>query len=116
MNYIDPLTNEPFTPERSNQRFATRANQIKYNNLKAKKKRSAKSEIDVILDKNRSILNILSNPQRTDKISKDYLLGCGFKFSCITHQINKDGLTYNCIYEFGYAILENNEIKIIKHA
>jgi len=116
MNYIDPLTKESFIPERSNQRFANRANQIKYNNLRAQKKRKSKSEIDIILDKNRTILNIIVDTNPINNISKDYLLGCGFQFSCITHQINKDGHTYNCVYEFGYTILNVNEIKIIKHA
>ncbi|MFH6770262.1 hypothetical protein V8G56_16045 [Gaetbulibacter aquiaggeris] len=34
---IDPLTNERFIPKKINQKFATAANRIKYNNTKATK-------------------------------------------------------------------------------
>jgi hypothetical protein len=47
----DPLTGELFTPERKNQKFATRENQIKYNNgkaaLKNKKSNETKSKIAI---------------------------------------------------------------------
>ena len=41
---MDPLTGEEFVPKRSNQKFASRENQIRYNNLKAKEIRQAKSK------------------------------------------------------------------------
>lgn len=52
----DLLTNELFYKSRSNQKFANRKNQIRYNNIKAYKKRKAKAPTDKILDKNRAIL------------------------------------------------------------
>lgn len=54
MNYIsrkkiygerkDPLTGELFVPKRNNQKFATRQNQIAYNNIKAIKKREQEAK------------------------------------------------------------------------
>jgi hypothetical protein len=42
---IDPLTGELFTPERKNQIFATRENQIKFNNKKNSLKKKKTEEI-----------------------------------------------------------------------
>ena len=43
MKAVDPLTNEPFIKRRNNQKFATRRNQIRFNNIKAKKKKGCES-------------------------------------------------------------------------
>ena len=45
MEREDPYTKEMFTPLRSNQVYASRENQIKHNNLKAREKRLIKKEI-----------------------------------------------------------------------
>ena len=45
MQYTDPLTKEVFYPKRSDQKFASRKNQIRFNNLKARKKRALKKKL-----------------------------------------------------------------------
>ena len=45
MRQKDPLTGELFIPKRSNQLFFTKENQIRYNNLKAKKEREIAKKV-----------------------------------------------------------------------
>lgn len=114
MQAKDPLTGELFTKRRNNQKFATRHNQVRYNNNKAQKKRDAKLPFERILDKNRLILQkILSG--RTEIIkSKDYLLGMGFSLGYLLYHKEKDGVTYAGIYEFGITKIKNDNYKIIR--
>ena len=112
----DPLTKESFVPLRSNQKFASRKNQIKFNNLKATKKRIAKKKYDRPLDKNRNILlSILSGQNEAIK-SRDWLLALGYNFTIYTHSSRHDGKVIPCIYEFGLVQLEGNKYKIIRYA
>ncbi len=64
MNYIkritteqkkDLLSGELFTPERKNQKFANRANQIKYNNKKNALSKKKKAEPRPLLDSGKKI-------------------------------------------------------------
>ena len=111
----DPLTGETFTKMRSNQRFATRENQILYNNKKAAYKRKAKADIDRKLDKNRTILKkILSNQKEVVK-SIEYLKGAGFDFFCQTHNCVIDGQKYNCVYGYAFCLANKEQVKIIRH-
>ncbi|WP_103866723.1 hypothetical protein [Aquimarina sp. I32.4] len=112
---IDPLTQETFTKKRSNQKFATRENQIEFNNLKARRKRQAKAHLDRILDKNRSIMGFLLGDQKEVTRSHDFLLGAGFNFGCNTHTIlDHQGIKWSCIYEYAYCRTEDEKFKIIK--
>ena len=52
----DLLTQEVYYKKRSNQKFANPQNRIRYNNLKAGKKRAAKAPFEKPLDQNRNIL------------------------------------------------------------
>jgi hypothetical protein len=115
MERIDPLTGETFLPERTNQLFASRYNQVRYNNMKAAKKRKAKAHLDRILDNNRRILKTLLGDMQENVFSRDYLLGAGFDFNCQTHNGKIGGMLYNFIYEYAYIRLENNQYKIIYH-
>ena len=111
---VDPLTGETFTKKRSNQVFANRANQIRYNNLKAYAKRKAKAEIDKILDINRKVLKkVLGSNEEIIK-SRDFLEGAGLHFGCNTHSVNRDGLKWICIYDYAYSLIDTNLFKIIK--
>lgn len=116
MQRKDPLTGELFSPTRNNQLFATRKNQIRFNNNKANQKRQQKSIIDKILDNNRNILIRLLSSKKEIKLSKDYLLGAGFNFGCISHNRNIEGTIWTCIYEYGYLKTSTNEYRIIKHS
>ncbi len=111
----DLLTGEEFEKKRANQKFATRQNQIVYNNLMAGKKRKEKSGVDKILDKNRSILkNILGTAKEVIK-SKDFLLGAGFHFGVLSHFKTRQEQVYYCIYDYAYTKAENSNYKIIKY-
>ncbi|WP_027392966.1 hypothetical protein [Aquimarina latercula] len=110
----DLLTGVEFTPTRSDQRFATRENQIRYNNLKARQKRKAKSEIDRALDVNRNILKkILGNHKEIIK-SRDYLLGAGFHFGITTHKIKREGKLWSCVYEYALINIKDEQFLITK--
>lgn len=114
----DPVTGEIFIPKRINQRFAKRQNQIRYNNLKAARKRRAKASIDKPLDKNRTILSRLLGDKKEIIKSRDYLLGCGYNFSYFTHSVRLKDTTNAlavCIYEFCLLTLDNNNYKIFKY-
>ncbi|WP_299114110.1 hypothetical protein [uncultured Winogradskyella sp.] len=111
---MDPLTGEVFIKRRSNQVFANRANQIKYNNLKAYKKRKAKSGIEKILDKNRKVLKTILGPNEEIVKSHDFLEGAGLHFGCNTHIISREGVKWICVYDYAYSLVEKNIFKIIK--
>ena len=110
----DPLTQEIFTKMRSNQKFANPRNRIRYNNLKARNKRYAKSHVDSKLDRNRTIMGNILGTQKEVTVSKDYLLGSGFSFEYFSYQTKINDIVYFGIYEFGIARLGNNNFKLIK--
>lgn len=116
MQRKDPLTGEAFVPRRTNQRFASRRNQIHYNNLKAGEKRKAKAQLDRLLDKNRTILKTVLVDKKEVILSKDYLLGAGFHFGALTHNVKVGEATFHCIYDFSYTRHENNKYKIVRNA
>ena len=65
---IDPHTGELFYPLRSNQKFATRENQIAFNNAKAKEKRDYLNEFDSCVRRNWEILvELLGDDRKTTK-------------------------------------------------
>ena len=111
---IDPLTGETFFKKRSNQVFANRSNQIRYNNRKAYEKRKAKSPLDKILDNNRRILKTILGSSDEIVKSRDFLLGAGFNFGCSTHSVKIDGYKWICVYDYAYLPMDNETFKIIK--
>jgi len=110
----DPLTQEMFYKKRTNQKFARPENRIRFNNLKARKKRSAKSPFDKLLDRNRTVLERILNGKDEATVSKDFLLGSGFYFGYWLYQKSIDNTTYSGIYEFGIAKIRDGVYKIIK--
>ena len=110
----DLLTEEFFVKRRSNQKFANASNRIRYNNLKARKKRTAKASIDRKLDRNRTILQNILGTQKEVKVSKDYLLGSGFSFGYFSYQKMINNVMYFGIYEYGITSLGNNSFTIIR--
>lgn len=111
----DLLTGETFTKLRSNQKFANRKNQIRYNNIIAKNKRIEKSSIDRILNMNLNILkNILGNEKEAEK-SKDFLLGAGYNFKVLTYNCTIDDKLYHCVYNYAISKIHENFFKIIRN-
>jgi hypothetical protein len=112
---IDPLTKEHFTPKRSNQKFANRENQIKYNNQLAKLKRKEKAYVHSVLHTNWKILKELLGRQEEVVKSKDYMLGAGYTFGCHTHIREVKSIKWNMVYNYGYTTTNTrNNFKIKK--
>jgi hypothetical protein len=111
---IDPLTKQRFTPVRANQKFANRINQIRYNNLKALRKRRAKSKFDKVLDRNRTIMEKLLNGEDAIIKSRDWLEALDFSFDTFTHVRKFKDTTIGYCYEFGIRRIEQNMYEIIR--
>lgn len=109
---IDPYDGTVFMPKRSNQLFASRENQIAYNNEKARKAKEPKKEIDKAIKKNRQICDELLKGKLNPIIfSKDYLLGKGFNFNFYTMSCWVDKKKSLGIYEF-YCKEEDGQLII----
>lgn len=67
-----------------------------------------------MLRKNRRILSNLL-PGEKVKVSRDIMLRLGFNFNYSTHlYITKTGGHYYFCYEYGYLLLDNEEVLIVK--
>jgi len=115
---IDPLTGEKFTAKMISQKFANRKNQIKWNNIIAKKKRITKSYLDKPMDRNRNIMKkVLGNEKEVIK-SYDYLDALGYDFNLAMYQIMINTETKKTavgIYEFIIEALGNQKYKVYKN-
>jgi hypothetical protein len=110
MNYkerIDPYSGEGFIPKRYNQKFATRKNQVAFNNTKAREIREKKKPIDSVLEINRKVLLKVLNGKESEIKSRDYLLGCGFDFNFFNRSFEKNGLMYQSVYNL--ALTKEND-------
>jgi hypothetical protein len=114
----DPYSGEIFVPKRIDQRFANRQNQIKYNNLLAKKKRIIKGPYDRPLDHCRKVLKkVLGNEIEVVR-SRDFLsaLEYDFGFSMYQALVDKErNITGKGIYEYLIIPMPNNQYKITKY-
>ena len=110
----DPHTGERFIPQRYNQKFANRENQIQFNNIRARKKRHAKIETDRVLDSNRETLKRLLGRLSEVTKSKDFLLGAGFNFKFFSGLFSHKGVTIYAVYEFQMRLAENGNYLITK--
>ena len=110
----DALTNELFIPKRYNQRFSCRENQIKFNNLKAKKLREKTSFVNKPLQKNFKILEELLTNKKENTFHKEFLLGKGFSFEVNTGINTFDKKDCFSIYNYSIIPINNDTIKIIK--
>jgi len=109
---IDPFTGKPFIPKRNNQKFASRKNQVAYNNLISKQKRDVKSHVENVLKSNLKLLQKVLGKNEEKIISKDYLLGGGFCFNYHTQILMRNKIQWYCTYNIGVHQLKNNRIKI----
>lgn len=115
----DPLTGEEFYPARYNQVFASRKNQVKYNNNKARKERSILIETNKRLESNRRILKqIIDGAMKRGKscviADGEYLLDLGFEFCYYTQSVKYEGANWQLIYEYGLKRHEDKWFKIQK--
>jgi hypothetical protein len=110
----DPLTGRTFQPRRSNQKFESRVTQIRFNNMKAKKRRQSMANINKPLNKNFQILNEIMSSKKEGNFHKQFLIGKGFSFGVHTHYENYGSKTYNAIYNFIIVPIDKELIKIVR--
>ena len=96
----DPYTGEEFIPKRNNQKFASRANQIAFNNVKAQKRRTKEAPVLKALRMNRTILEKTLGSKREIIKSKDFLEGAGFNFNYWSQSAIIDSKPCQIIHEF----------------
>ena len=96
----DPLTKEEFEPKRSNQRFASPQNRIKYYNNKANQERKENAFIDKPLKTNLKILKELMEGQTRCSFHEQFLRGKGYdvRYYHRTCKVKND--TGYCLYNF----------------
>jgi hypothetical protein len=108
----DPQTGEIFVPKRSNQLYARRANQIKFNNEKQKRERKENLVVNRYLLRNKKILRYCLGTNKEVIRSHEFLLGAGFKFEHYTHYFRDGSKWAYCVYKYCYVATENNNYKI----
>lgn len=114
MKRKDLLTGDDFIPKRSNQKFVSSENRIKYNNNKAKELRQKNSSINKALHKNIVILNELLLNKSEVTLHKLFLLGKGLNFAVFTHFAMYENHDYPSIYQYTFIPQEGDMIKIIR--
>ncbi len=85
MKMLCKYNGEEFTPVRSNQKFASTRNRIKYHNDKLKKVRDARHHLDEKLHKNYAVLLKLMEGKIEDSFHKEFLIGKDYSFNVLTH-------------------------------
>lgn len=85
-----------------------------YNNKLYSENSTVVKQINSILKRNRKILEEL-NPSGKTRISRKKMLGRGFDFMYLTAFYKTGtGKTYYFCYEYGYLLLENDEVLLVK--
>ncbi len=112
----DPLTGEEFIPKRRNQKFASRKNQIAYNNEKAYSIRMANEPTQRILNKNRKVLSQKLGDKKDVIVTEEFLRGADFDFGCYSNYVLIDKTTPAFkIFNYYLIPLENNSFKITQN-
>lgn len=98
---------------RVDKRFCSDSCRINHNNMLSRKRNIALKKVNSILKKNAVILHQLNGCGIT-ALPSSQLEAVGFDFNFFTHQIIiDDGKKYNCCYNYGYHVINKNEIKLI---
>lgn len=108
----DLLTGEEFEPKRTNQRFATSGNRIKYNNLKAKDERYELAKIDKPLRQNKKIIEELLLGKSQGEFNQQFLDGKGFDFNVYNRIQSHNEVKYFCVYQ--YIIIHDSKKQTTK--
>jgi len=109
---VDPHTGEEFFTNKRNKKFASKSNQVAYNNELFAVKRESESLITERLHHNQTIIRIALNGTKSTTVTKEYLIARGFNFYSITHFKKKDNTTFYGIFEFTYSVINNEQFKI----
>lgn len=100
---------------RSDKKFCNDACRNAYNNKQNKDSTNLMRNINNKLRKNYRILVEINTEGKT-KISKSRLESLGFDFDYFTNlKVYKNGSQYRFIYDYGYKLLEEDFILIVKN-
>ena len=113
---MDRLCLDCHTPlkGRADKKFCDDQCRSNYNNKLKMKEHGYTKKINQILFHNRKIL-MEENPNGKTKVRKDQLLKKGFDFNYHTHiYTTQTANSYVFCYEFGYLLLENEEVLLVK--
>ncbi len=113
-NNIDPLTREKFELKRSNQKFASSKNRIKFHNEKAKKLRLKLASINKPLLQNFRLLDSIMKNENEKIFHRQFLLGLGINLALFTNAVKYNN--NNCISIYNFIIVNegNENIKIVR--
>lgn len=107
----------PIKSGRSDKKFCDSACKDEYYNAIKTKEHQEIKKIDIILKRNRRILQKIYNPTKPEKlINREVLLKAGFEFSFRTHHVITKTKANEFIfcYDFGYREMEKDKYKVIK--
>jgi len=99
---------------RADKKFCDDGCRGNYNNKRNSAENSYLRNVNRILKRNRRILEDL-NPAGSRKVKWRTLMREGFNFEYITEMYEADkGLQYRFCYEYGYLLLEDEEVLLVK--
>jgi len=99
---------------RADKKFCDDGCRGNYNNKRNSEENNYLRRVNSILKRNRRILEIL-NPDGKAKVTWKTLMREGFNFEYITEMYETGkGLQYRFCYEYGYLLLEDDEILLVK--
>ncbi len=99
---------------RADKKFCDDGCRGNYNNRRNSEENSYLRRVNGILKRNRRILEIL-NPHGKAKVKWKTLMREGFNFEYITEMYETGkGLQYRFCYEYGYLLLEDDEVLLVK--
>jgi len=99
---------------RADQKFCSDICRTAYHNRMHAEKNSIIRHVNVILRKNRNVLERL-NPTGKAKVSKEKLIREGFNFNYFTNTYTtKTGNVYHYCYDHGYLPIENDQYILVR--
>lgn len=99
---------------RADKKFCDDGCRTNYNNRRNSGESGYLRKVNSILKRNRKILEIL-NPEGETKVKWRTLISEGFSFDYITDMYEAtEGAQYRFCYEYGYLLLDNDEVLLVK--